>query len=76
MPEQQEFVYEDNLNTSACKMTENYFGKGLTFFQVIIPFLQFKKENLTSGNTLFFCYSSVSMKENLELSRKAIINNC
>lgn len=75
MPEQQKSVYGDDLNTSACKMTENYFGKDFTFF-VIIPFLQFKKENLTSGNILFFCYSSVSLKENVELSRKKIINNC
>lgn len=34
---QQKSVYGDNLNTSACKMTENYFGKDFTFF-VIIPF--------------------------------------
>lgn len=32
MPAQQEFVYGDNLNTSTCKMPENYFGKDLTFF--------------------------------------------
>ncbi len=57
-------------------MTEMFLGKDPTFFQVIMPFLQFIKENLTSGNILFFCYSSVSLKENVELSRKAIISNC